>query len=97
MDGGASNNGYLMQTQADISNVRIIRPRNVESTAEGVAYLAGLAVGFWFDINELRSMPIEQSIFTPALSDEQRAERIADWEKAVSRARGWEKPISERR
>ena len=97
VDGGASNNGYLMQTQADISNVRIIRPRNVESTAKGVAYLAGLAVGFWSDLKELRSMPMEQSIFTPALSDEQRAERIADWEKAVSRARGWEKPASERR
>ncbi|MBP5461749.1 MAG: glycerol kinase, partial [Lachnospiraceae bacterium] len=82
VDGGASVNNFLMQTQADISNAEVIRPACVESTAMGAAYLAGLATGFWTD-EELAHGGEGESIFRPTMSGEERAERIRGWKNAV--------------
>ncbi len=82
VDGGASVNDFLMQTQADISNAEVIRPACVESTAMGAAYLAGLATGFWTD-EELAHGGEGESIFRPTMSGEERAKRIRGWKDAV--------------
>ena len=82
VDGGASVNDFLMQTQSDISNACVIRPACVETTAMGAAYLAGLATGFWTD-EELAHGGEGESIFRPMMSDEDRAERIRGWKEAV--------------
>ena len=82
VDGGASVNNFLIQTQSDISNTYVIRPACVETTAMGAAYLAGLATGFWTD-EELSHGGEGESIFRPAMSDEERAERIRGWQDAV--------------
>ena len=92
VDGGASANNYLMQTQADISNVEALRPVCVETTALGAAYLAGLAVGFWKDTEEIsRSAQIDAG-FRPQIPEEQRRNMRKEWHKAVERARGWAEP-----
>ena len=91
VDGGASANNYLMQTQADISAAPVVRPRCVETTAMGAAYLAGLAVGYWKDIQEIRSNWAADRRFTPAISPEERSQRIGGWQKAVNCTRNWAK------
>lgn len=83
VDGGASNNNYLMQTQADISDTVVIRPKCVETTALGAAYLAGLAVGFWKDEEELSSAEDISAEFMPALSEDEKDERLQGWKNAV--------------
>lgn len=83
VDGGASNNNYLMQTQADISGTKVIRPACVESTALGAAYLAGLAVGYWEDEDSLRNSE-EITEFEPKMSDEVRNIKIQGWKEAVA-------------
>ncbi len=83
VDGGASNNNYLMQTQADISNTNVIRPTCVETTALGAAYLAGLAVGFWEDEEELINDNSDTTQFSPQMSDEVRGEQLRGWKEAV--------------
>ena len=83
VDGGASNNNYLMQTQADISGIRIIRPSCVETTALGAAYLAGLATCFWKDEEDIISMSGETKEFEPAIKDEERKMRLSGWKEAV--------------
>ena len=82
VDGGASVNDFLMQTQSDISDTCVIRPACVETTAMGAAYLAGLATGFWTD-EELAHGGEGESIFRPMMSDEDRAARIRGWKEAV--------------
>ncbi|MBR4812546.1 MAG: glycerol kinase, partial [Lachnospiraceae bacterium] len=82
VDGGASVNDFLMQTQSDISDTCVIRPACVETTAMGAAYLAGLATGFWTD-EELSHGGEGESIFRPMMSDEDRAARIRGWKEAV--------------
>ena len=89
VDGGAAANNYLLQTQSDISNTDVLRPRCVETTALGAAYLAGLAVEFWKDLDDIRRNWIADRHFDPDLSDAQRAERIQSWNKAVNAAKGW--------
>lgn len=91
VDGGASANDFLMQTQADIINVPVERPRCVETTAMGAAYLAGLAVGYWKDLEDIKNNWAVNHTFVPALEEETRMERISGWKKAVKYAFGWAK------
>lgn len=91
VDGGASANNYLVQTQADISNAPVHRPCCVETTAMGAAYLAGLAVGYWANTNEIRKNWAVDRSFHPILSEEIRAKRLKGWKKAVASIAFWEK------
>ena len=89
VDGGASANDFLMQTQADIINAPVNRPRCVETTAMGAAYLAGLAVNYWTSKEDvLKNWAIDKT-FTPQIMDAERGKRIKGWEKAVKYAYGW--------
>ena len=83
VDGGASKNDYLMQTQADLSDVSVIRPANVETTALGAAYLAGLAVGFWKDTNEISVENGDASEFVPKIEPGKRSDMLKGWKDAV--------------
>ena len=89
VDGGASANGFLMQFQADLSNVRIERPRSVETTALGAAYLAGLATGFWRDLAEVQENWTCGQVFQPAISEERRQKLLRGWKRAVQCAVSW--------
>ena len=91
VDGGASANNYLMQTQADISNAPVYRPRCVETTATGAAYLAGLAVGYWKNTDEIRKNWQVDRCFQPQIPREQRDGMLAGWKKAVACCKGWAK------
>lgn len=91
VDGGASANNYLMQTQADIIQVPVRRPVCVESTALGAAYLAGLAVSYWKDMDEIRSNAQIERIFEPQITEEEKNERVRGWEKAVRTSFDWAK------
>lgn len=88
VDGGAANNNLMVQFQADISNINIARPENLETTALGAAYLAGLSVGFW-KIDDLKQSWRMNKLFTPNLSPEQVATLKRFWQKAISRAKNW--------
>jgi glycerol kinase len=88
IDGGAANNNLMVQFQADISNINITRPENLETTALGAAYLAGLAVGFW-KIDELDSSWRVNQLFTPNMPSEQVDSLKHYWQKAVARAKDW--------
>ena len=89
VDGGASANNYLMQTQSDILNLTVKRPKCVETTAMGAAYLAGLAVGYWKDKEEVvKNWEIDKT-FTPDIPDEKREEMISGWDRAVKCSYGW--------
>ncbi|MBR6595244.1 MAG: glycerol kinase GlpK [Oscillospiraceae bacterium] len=91
VDGGASANNYLVQTQSDISGAPVLRPQCVETTAMGAAYLAGLAVGYWNDLEEIRwNWAVDRS-FTPQISEEDRENRIKGWKKAVRCTMDWAK------
>ena len=90
VDGGASKNDFLMQFQADIIGVPVLRPRIVETTARGSAFLAGLASGFWADQRDLATAFELDRKFDPQLSAEQRNTLYAGWQKAVTRAMDWE-------
>ena len=90
VDGGAANNDYLMQFQADILDVNVERPVVKEVTALGAAYLAGLAVGFWKDLDELHDKARVERTFTPDNDEEKRERRYKGWKKAVKRAMAWE-------
>jgi len=89
VDGGACANNYLMQTQSDIINAPVKRPCCVETTAMGAAYLAGLAVGYWKDKEEVRKNWAIDKIFEPRIDDEKRTEMVTGWDKAVKRSYGW--------
>lgn len=84
VDGGAAKNNLLMQFQADILNTQVQRAANLETTALGAAYLAGLAVGFWKDLDELKEMQKEGEIFTPQMADDEREELYENWQAAVA-------------
>ena len=84
VDGGASANNFLMQAQADIVNVPVIRPQCVETTAMGAAYLAGLATGYWADKEEVMQNWERDQTFAPAATDADRKKGIAGWHKAVN-------------
>ena len=95
VDGGAAANNLLMQFQADILGVPVVRPKIAETTALGVAYLAGLAVSYWEDPSEIASQWQTDRVFEPDLSPERREELKTGWAKAVNRAKEWEKPDTE--
>lgn len=91
VDGGASANNFLMQTQADIIHAPVNRPVCVETTAMGAAYLAGLAAGYWKNTDEIVKNWAVDRTFTPAITEEDRLARIKGWNKAVRYAYGWAK------
>ena len=84
VDGGAAKNDLLMQFQADILDIDVQRAANLETTALGAAYLAGLAVGFWKDLDELKSMAEEGQMFTPEMPAEERDNLYEGWKQAVA-------------
>jgi glycerol kinase len=92
VDGGASANDMLMQFQADILQVPVVRPKVIETTALGAAYLAGLAVGFWKDRAEVSRAWQADKTFTPRMSADEAAHRRSRWSQALDRAREWEEP-----
>jgi glycerol kinase len=90
VDGGAASNNLLMQFQADILNVPVVRPAVQETTALGAAYLAGLAVGYWRNTAEIATQWKVDRRFEPAMKEDQRATMRATWTKALKRAQAWE-------
>ncbi|MGA7340824.1 MAG: glycerol kinase GlpK [Terracidiphilus sp.] len=89
VDGGAAVNDLLMQFQADLLGVPVVRPQVTETTALGAAYLAGLATGFWATPDELRQKRHGDERFVPRMEAQERKELRARWQKAVERAKGW--------
>ncbi len=90
VDGGACKNSFLMGFQADISNAYVVRPHIIETTALGAAYLAGLAVGFWKDKNEILQVAETDKIFNPRMDINERENLIKGWHKAIGRSLDWE-------
>ncbi len=90
VDGGAVANNFLMQFQADILGAQVDRPQTIETTALGAAYLAGLAVGFWKDREELNARWLLERRFTPSMPKGMRDQLYKGWQKAVERTLGWE-------
>lgn len=89
VDGGAAVNDLLMQFQADVLGVPVVRPQVTETTALGAAYLAGLATGFWAGPEELRARRQGDKRFEPRMDVNERTERRQLWQRAVERAKGW--------
>jgi glycerol kinase len=89
VDGGMTRNGLLMQIQADILGSSVVVPEMAETTALGAAYAAGLAVGFWQDLDELRSMTSATRRFEPRMTDDDRTAALARWHKGLERSLGW--------
>jgi glycerol kinase len=89
VDGGASVNNLLLQIQADAIQTKVVRPRITETTALGAAYLAGLAVGFWENIDDLKMHWQVDRIFEPASDSDQTRKLIKDWKRAVERSKHW--------
>lgn len=89
VDGGATVNNQLMQFQADILNTTVVRPQVTETTALGAAYLAGLAVGFWKDTNELQQYWQQDKAFQPVMKEEKRSDLQQNWKRAVKAAQAW--------
>jgi glycerol kinase len=89
VDGGATANDFLMQFQADVMGVPVRRPKVLETTALGAAYLAGLATGFWKDRRQIAKNWQEDRYFEPAISEAKRDELYRGWLRAVERSRGW--------
>jgi glycerol kinase len=90
VDGGAAANDLLLQFQADILQVTIVRPRIIETTALGAAFLAGLAVGFWDDLTEIQSLWKAEKVFRPQMSMDEVSSRRSKWTEALKRSRDWE-------
>ena len=91
VDGGASANNFLMQTQADLINAPVHRPVCVETTAMGAAYLAGLAVGYWNSLEEIKENWAIDQIFEPSIDPEVRKKKLKGWHKAVKYSFDWAK------
>jgi glycerol kinase len=89
VDGGASENDLLMQFQADILQIPVVRPQVIETTALGAAYLAGLAVGFWDGIGAIGKGWAIDRTFLPEMHPDDVAERRGRWKKALQRSRDW--------
>ena len=94
VDGGAVVNDLLMQFQADLIGIPVIRPENIETTALGAAYLAGLATGFWGSVEEIRDQWAKDRTFSSKISPEKRQKLKSEWEKAVTRSRSWQDPAT---
>ena len=89
VDGGASANDLLLKIQADILGRKVIRPKCIETTALGAAYLSGLAVGFWKDMEELRQNWATDRVFAPDMDEDRRDRMLKGWHKAVEKAKDW--------
>ena len=89
VDGGATINSSLMQFQSDILNTKVIRPKITETTALGAAYLAGLAVGYWKNVDEIQKHWQADKEFTPLMDDKKRNELVNGWQRAVKAAIAW--------
>lgn len=87
VDGGAAANNLLMEIQADLIGVPVERPANVETTALGAAFLAGLGVGFWKDLEEIKTSWQSDRIFEPQGIKKERQERLTSWRRAVQRVK----------
>jgi glycerol kinase len=92
VDGGAARNDLLLQFQADLLGVPVLRPTNTETTAFGAAALAGLGAGFWQSESELTSLWQLEKRFEPRMSRADANARRARWNEALARSRGWAKP-----
>ena len=92
VDGGAAANDLLLQIQADLLGVPVIRPKVTETTALGAAYLAGLAVGYWDSTEQIAEQWAVDRRFEPQMSRDEASSRMAQWNRAVERAKGWEQP-----
>ncbi len=92
VDGGAAANNLLLQFQSDILDVPVVRPKTLETTALGAAYLAGLAVGYWDDLDSIKSQWKVDRHFTPAMDQEMISELRAGWDKALERSKEWQEP-----
>ena len=91
VDGGAASNDLMMQFQADILGVDVVRPRVLETTALGAAYLAGLGVGYWKSPDDVATHWHEERRFRPKMKDDERARLVRDWTRAVERSRDWDR------
>ena len=89
VDGGAARNNLLMQMQADLLGVPVVRPQVTETTALGAAYLAGLAIGYWRDAEEIAAQWQVDRRFEPRMRHSDREAKLARWREAVERAKGW--------
>ena len=89
VDGGACDNDFLMQFQADILNTSVVRPYCIETTAMGAAYLAGLAAGYWKDLNDIKQNRQTGRVFLPEMSEDSRAELKKGWQRALKTALAW--------
>jgi len=89
VDGGASENNLLMQFQSDILGANVVRPANIQATAMGAAYLAGLATGYWSGPEELKQLEPPAHRFVPSMTEEERTERRKDWQRLVRVAQAW--------
>ena len=92
VDGGAAANDLLMQMQSDLLGVPVVRPKVTETTALGAAYLAGLAVGYWKDLDEIATQWAVDRRFEPGISGDEAAARMQQWHRAVERSRNWVQP-----
>jgi glycerol kinase len=89
VDGGAAASDLLLQVQADLLGVPVVRPRVTETTALGAAYLAGLGVGFWKDAEEIAALWSRERVFEPRMARAEAAERLGEWRRAVQRSLAW--------
>ena len=89
VDGGAAANDLLMQMQADYLGRPVVRPKVIETTAAGAAYLAGLATGVWRDLSEIEAHWRTDRRFEPSIDETERQAALAGWRRAVERTRGW--------
>ena len=89
VDGGASANGLLMQIQADVLGINVVRPKNAEATVLGAAYLAGIAVGYWPDKESIARQWQVDRVFEPKMDESTRKKVRETWHKALGRAQGW--------
>jgi glycerol kinase len=96
VDGGASVSNFMMQFEADMLRKPIDRPRMVETTAFGAAFLAGLAAGVWSDIGEINDIRVSDRIFVPQMDEEKAKEYYKTWLRAVERSERWDVPDDEK-
>lgn len=89
VDGGAIANNFLMQFQSDICRCPVVRPNVLETTALGAAYLAGISVGYWKDIDELKKQWSMDKVFNPRMNESESERLLGDWHKAVGRSENW--------
>jgi glycerol kinase len=89
VDGGAARNDFLMQFQADVLGIPVVRPANTETTAAGAAYLAGLATGFWKDVEAIGEAWRRERVFVPRMQADERRRLLTDWSRAIERASNW--------